>query len=353
MNCLINLIIIIFIFVSNNSFGNNNKIIFEINSKIYSSLDVEYRINYLEEINRTKYSSNLEKELINDFFNSVIFFEYVINNNRLNAILTKESKRIFETIKLDYNLSNNLNDELIIQNIKYDFAKKIVLEDLLSIYREYIFSEPNDINFIYNYKIKYVTIPIDIQLSKESLAKIKNTKDLINLLEDRNINYNLVEKDINDLKKINNKIKNLINSNKKIYVEKNNSFYQIIIVEKNLEFNQGIFYNLINFETENQLAKNEENCDYIKSLNEIKSTKEYELNKLNENIKNNLKDINDFLIFQNNNKLNYIFLCKIRVNEDFLKQINISKKINFIAKKIELDFVNKYSEQYNSKKYYE
>ena len=31
----------------------------------------------------------------------------------------------------------------------------------------------------------------------------------------------------------------------------------------------------------------------------IKSSKEYELNKLNENIKNNLKSINDFLIFQN------------------------------------------------------
>ena len=94
-----------------------------------------------------------------------------------------------------------------------------------------------------------------------------------------------------------------------------------------------------------------ENCNYIKSLNNIKSSKEYELNKLNENIKNNLKDINDFLIFQNNNKLNYIFLCQIRVNEDFLKEVNISKKINFIAKNIELDFINKYSKQYNAKKF--
>ena len=71
------------------------------------------------------------------------------------------------------------------------------------------------------------------------------------------------------------------------------------------------------------------------------------------NIKNNLKDINDFLIFQNKSKLNYIFLCQIRVNEDFLKEVNINKKINLIAKNIELDFINQYSRQYNAKKFYE
>ena len=112
---------------------NDNKIIFEINNKIYSSIDLKYRINYLEEINGTKYSTNLEKELKNDFFSSVIFYEYVINNNRLNTILKKESKKIFEKIKNDFNLSNNLKDEVIIKNINYDYSKKIVLEDLLQI----------------------------------------------------------------------------------------------------------------------------------------------------------------------------------------------------------------------------
>ena len=313
-------------------------------------------LNYLEEINRIKYSNNLEKDLKNDFFSSIIFFEYVSNNNKLNNILTKESKKIFEKIKNDFNLSNNLKDDVIIKNINYDYSKKIVLEDLLRNYREYIFSEPNDINFIYNYKIKYITLPIDNLFSKEifkKINKIKNTKELINLLKEKNIKYYLIEKDIKDLKKISNKIQNLINSDNKIYIEKNNNFYQIMIIEKNLEFNQGIFYNLINFETESQLSSEKENCKYIKNLNNIKSSKEYELNKLNENIKNNLKDINDFLIFQNNNKLNYIFLCQIRVNEDFLKEININKKINFIAKNIELEFINKYSKQYNAKKLYE
>ena len=62
----------------------------------------------------------------------------------------------------------------------------------------------------------------------------------------RNSKYYLEEKDIKDLKKTNNKIQSLINSGNTIFTEKNNNFYQIIIIEKNLEFNQGIFYNLLN-----------------------------------------------------------------------------------------------------------
>ena len=353
MNSLINLIISILFLFSSKSFGNDNKIIFEINNKIFSSLDLKYRINYLEEINATKYSGNNEKELKNDFLNSVIYFEYVINNDTLNKILVKEGKKIFKKIKTDFNFSNILEDDVILKNIYYDYSRKLVLEDLLRNYREYIFSNPNDVNFIYNYKINYIRLPTDKPLSKKNFLKIKDKNELINLLKEKNIKYYLVEKNIKDLKKISNKIKNLIDSNKKIHIEKNINFYQIIIIEKNLEYNQGIFYNLINFETENQLPSDKENCNFVMSLKEIKSSKEYELNKLNENIKNNLKEINDFIIFENNKKLNYIFLCKIRVNEDFLKEINISKKINFIAKNIELDFINKYSKQYNAKKFYE
>ena len=38
---------------------------------------------------------------------------------------------------------------------------------------------------------------------------------------------------------------------------------------------------------------------------------------------------------------------------NFLKEININKKISFIANDIELDFINKYSKLFKTKKYYE
>ena len=355
MTYLINLSLTLLIFFSNLSFANDNKIIFEINNNIYSTLDFKYRVNYLEEINRIKYSPNLEKDLKNDFFNSVLFFEYVINNKNLNPILKTESKKIFEKIKNQFELMDNLKEEVILKNINYDYARKIVLEDLLNNYRDYIFSDPNDIDFIYNYRINYITFPIDNLVFKESsekINKIQNISELTNYLNEKNIKYYLEQKEIKDLKKISNKIQRLINSDNKIYIEKNNNFNKIMIIEKNLEFTEGVFYRLINFETNEKLSSDNQNCNYVKSSTEIKSSKEYELNKLNENIKNNLKSINDFVIFESGSKLNYIFLCEIRVNEDFLKEVNINKKISITAKNIELDFINRYSKLYNAKKYY-
>ena len=214
----------------------------------------------------------------------------------MSSILKAETKTFLKNVKNNFKFSNNLKDDVIMKNINYDYSKKIVLESLLGNYREYILSDPNDINFIYNYKIKYITLSTDKQLPKEILQKInkiKNTKELLILLKTK-FEFYIQEKDIKNLKKISNKIQILINSDNKIHIEKNNSFYQIIIVEKNLEYNQGIFYNLTNYETENQLSNDKENCNYIKNLNNIKSSKEYELSKLNENIKNNLKNINDF-----------------------------------------------------------
>ena len=352
MTYLINISLILLIFFSNISFANDNKIIFEINNKIYSALDFKIRVNYLEQINQIKYSPNSEKDLKDDFFSSVLFFEYVINNNKLNTLLERESNKLFENIITQFQVLDNLTEENILKNINYDFSRKIVLEDLLSNYREYIFSDPNDINFIYNYKIKYITIPIDNFSLEDNFKKIKNINEIENYLEKRNIKYYLEEKEIKDLKKISNKIQKLINSNNNIHIEKNNNFYKIMFIEKNLDFTQGIFYKLINFETNEKLSSDKENCNYVQSTNAIKSSKEYELIQLNEDIKNNLKSINDFIIFQNDNKLNYIFLCSIKVNNDFLKEININKKINFTATNIEIDFINRYSKLYNAKKYY-
>ena len=199
-------------------------------------------------------------------------------------------------------------------------------------------------------------MPIDNLLSKEDsdeLNKLQNFDELQNYLIKKNTKYYLEEREIRDLNKINRKIKKLINSKNKFHLEKNINFYKITIIEKELEFTEGVFYRLLNFETNQKLSNNNENCNYIQSLDEIKSSKEYEYNQLNDNIKNNLKSIDDFMIFKNQNKLNYIILCSIRVNEDFLKEININKKISFIVKNIELDFINKYSKLYNAKKFYE
>ncbi len=357
MNYLIKFFFIIILFLSCIVFANDNKIIFKVNENIFSTIDLKNRIKYLEILNSSNFKSDMKLELINDFYRTVIFYEYVQNNNFLNNILLKETENLYEEIILNNSdINNHLNTKIIKDNIKYDFSRKIVLENILDNYKEYIFSNPNDINFIYNYNLKYITIPLENLISDKDFKIVADKQkffELVNYLEDNNIDFHFEEVEIKDFNKINYKIKNLTNHNQKYLIEKSSNFYKITKVDKRLGISNGVYFRLINLETDKNLEEDQKNCNYIKSLNNIKSSKEYDFNKLNNEIKNNLVSIDDFIIFKNNNLYNYIFLCEIRVNEEFLKEININKKINFIAKNIELDFINKYSKLYNTKKYYE
>ena len=78
------ILFIITIFLTNNSIANNNEIIFEINSQVYTSIDLKNRINYLENLNSVNLDSKKNNELIKDFFNIVIFYEYVKKNKFLD-----------------------------------------------------------------------------------------------------------------------------------------------------------------------------------------------------------------------------------------------------------------------------
>ena len=77
MTYLINFIFLILIFTNSNIFADNNKIIFKVNENIFSSVDLKNRIKYLEILNSSNFESNMKIELMNDYFSSVIFFEYV------------------------------------------------------------------------------------------------------------------------------------------------------------------------------------------------------------------------------------------------------------------------------------
>ena len=57
----------------------------------------------------------MEIELINDYYNSVIFHEYVKNNNYLNNILQKEITNLYEQITLNNNDINNIGGQIQIK----------------------------------------------------------------------------------------------------------------------------------------------------------------------------------------------------------------------------------------------
>ena len=81
--------------------------------------------------------------------------------------------------------------------------------------------------------------------------------------------------------------------------------------------------------------------------------KEYEYVKLNNEVKENLLQIDDYIIYSNNKEINYVFLCNLSFNLDILNSINTNEKITKIAFEIENNFITKYSKDYSLIKFYE
>ena len=90
-------------------------------------------------------------------------------------------------------------------------------------------------------------------------------------------------------------------------------------------------------------------CDnLVNNQNTINSVnKEYKIINLNDELKKNLVNINDYYKYVNNNEHIYIILCDIKFNSKKLQNINLNKLINQNVNEIEKKFIRKYSDVYN------
>jgi len=338
----------------------NNKILFKINDKVFTIIDVEERINYIKIINNLEkidLNNSNKKEILDDYISALIFYEhYIINQNNYKN-LQKEIDYLYENNISKSELIKDLNYqeiENVKSNIKVDIIRKKLIDELINLRKNNLVKEVNRLDLIYNYNISYLLIKEgDIDLL--TLENIKNREDLNNLknklLKD-NISFLQKTEDINDNTVISKFFKKIIYNNEKIFFEISNGFITLVSVEKNLESYEGIFVKLISFSTENKLNVKNMNCNNLNNTIDINKTtyKEYEYSQLNERVKVNLKSINDYMIYEDANTFNYIFLCNLRYDEKLLNNINFNKKINSLAKKVEIYFLNKYKYEYNFKK---
>ena len=125
------------------------------------------------------------------------------------------------------------------------------------------------------------------------------------------------------------------------------SFVAII---KKFETYDGLIAKIFSIESMDEINQNLLKCNNIESIDKNKykiSSKEFSYKKLNDQIKNNLLSVGDYVVFSSNNKLTYIILCGIKFDKEVLNDLNINKKINTIVKEIENMFINKYSKKYN------
>ncbi len=348
--------IIFFFIISSNVFASStqiNEILFKINNKVFTNIDLEKRTEYIALINnltQSEISESENKEILDDFISSLIFYEYYIENKVVYKKLNEEVEKIY-----NINFKNvKVSGESQIQNYKFntniDLIRKKIIEEKLNSKKQSLLQEANKLDLLYNYNLQYIIIKenlLGIGLIEE-IENRNNFNDLKNFLNEKKINFFYKEEDINDNTIISNKIKKIINQDIKIYKNIENGYVNLISIQKNFESYDGIFVKLVNFKTNMPLEKKDLQCNKIKETIDINKTvfKEYEYSKLNNQIKSNLKSINDHILFNNNDIYNYIILCDLSYDEKLLKNINFNKNVNSLVDKIQKNFLKKYKNEY-------
>ena len=346
-------LIIILLFFPSITIGIENKIIFKINDKAYTSHDFELRVKYLDFVGN---NNNLDKNVVlDDFISANLFFEYYkelnneVNNEKINEIFNN-IKEINKKNKKVYNFE--INKENILYNLKIDFIRKTILEDILNSKINNLEISEKEIDLLYKFNLKYVNFNSNNNKDLENeinILKDINLNNILNLLSKYNINYFIKEREINNIEIISNEIRKNILSNNNFIIKKNNTKFSFIFIEKSFETLNGLIVKLYSVGSMNEIEKKDLLCK--KLINEDSNSniisKEYKFIDLNNKLKDNLININDFIKIENNNNNIYIVLCDIKYDKDILNNINLNKLVNFNVSKIEKKFIKKYSKKYN------
>ena len=341
---------------SNKIFSTENKIIFKINNKPFTSLDYNMRLEYLDFVGN---NNNLTQEVIvDDFISANLFYEHYI----------KTKKRINYEIKVDEIYNNILrinkendkkykydfNKDNILYNIRIDYVRKTLLEEILNKNKKELNISNKEIDILYKIVLEYINFEYNIsdELKKEIIKSSNiNLEKTIKLLNQNNINYFSKKKEITNIDKINKIIKDKILSNENfLLIEKDNKI-SLIFIRKSFEMLNGIKVNLFSIRSLEEIDDKNLLCSNLQNNFDNNNTivnKEYEFKNLNKELKQNLVNINDYVKFIDSNKENiYVVMCDINFNIEELNNNNLNKLINLNVSVIEKKFINTHSKIYN------
>ena len=217
------LILILVILISYPSYGKNvNNLLFSLNNKIYTTIDLENRKKYLRLIN----SPLTDNEEILDDYIKVIFFDHFYRNNNENE------NELFGIINQYYNdllknngkvnSQNNYKNDKTYQQVKLEMQRKILIERELEKFRNIIFAyNVEEISNIYDIYISYVSIDSNIKKKLENILNKKELGDISvikRLLDENNFSYLFKSKKLNNTEKLDISIKDAIDKNMKNFI---------------------------------------------------------------------------------------------------------------------------------------
>ena len=371
MNKIFKKIIIILIIFFNYSLNAEEieKRIFLISNNSYTTIDFQERILYLKLLTAENITLS-NKEIKTDFISVLLFNEFAKKNNIKfsNEILIDYSNKIISTYKKKFpkkfnNIITNFNnyEEIIKKNVKYDYQRKIVIEQKLNNknIENYKVNEIKLLN-INDIEINYFSIDNKNIIDQKEIIKLINFNDIDktkSILNEKKISFTYNSSIIDSLEKIDKRIKEKIIKNDEKFIILEETYFIIGKIYKTLKKDIDLKYTFFQIDTEDEiLFKNLENlkCKDIKNLNkkfQIKEFNSIEIKKLNKIITENLNNVNDKILLNNNNNKTYIILCNLEYNKDIIKEIIFNQKINKVIQEIELELVNEMKNKYNFKEY--
>ena len=330
----------------------DNKIIFKINDKAFTTLDYQKRKQYLNFVGN---NNDLSKDfIINDFISANLFFEYY---TRLNLNLELNEIQVFENIK-KANKKNKrefdlqLNEDKILLNIKIDLARKVILENMLNSNSRNLNVPIEEIDLLYKFKLNYINFyNLDAKKIVNEINSLKNIdiEKIRNFLNDKKISYFEKKQEINNIEKIDKRIKDNILSNNNFFIFEKNKKVTIVLIEKSFETFNGLNANIYSVRSKIELSDNDLKCNNLNKLNNKANIiqKEYRFSDLNNEIKTKLININDYIKFNDNEEKIYVILCNIKYDKKILNNLNLNKLINLNVDEIEKKFIKDYSKIYN------
>ena len=235
------------------------KVLFTIDSNLYTSIDLNNRKKYIDLIRDKDF---LKKE--NDFYLedliSVILFDKEFNksktsNNKINELVDN----YYNNIKFD-KINEILDIDKIKENIKFDFQRKIILEKLLDTQKDIVFEQNKDeLSEIYKINIKYFSFNKNnngLLLQILDKMNFKNINDNKELLKQQNIQYLFSDNEIHFNNVLNKNIQNEIKNNKKDFSFKlDNDTYIYGKISKKLKIDKELKFTLIQIIKKNDNKK--------------------------------------------------------------------------------------------------
>ena len=356
MKYLIKIIILFFLININNiSAKEKNEILFSIEDNLFTSIDLNKRILYLNILTNSSINFT-QQEFINDYVSTLLFNQYAqeknlkFKENIIDEYYDKIIANLNKDIKYELDLSN------IRKNILYDYQRKIILERFLKNKSNDLLEIEDNVLNLYNTTIEYFIIEKEFE---KQINLVKNNKEITNskilneILNKNNIPNTFFSKKIDDFRNIDEKINKQISNEDSFFYLSEDEYLTLGFINKNLKKNIDLKFKLFQIIIENNDV-NIKNIDFkkIEKLSNkngiiIKKYNKININKLNDYLRKNLKFINDIIKVNDEMNNTYIILCDINYDLDLIKEMTLNEKIDKEVENIENTFINRKKIEYN------